>query len=541
MLLPLDRPVSIDIGSSSVKVAQLIEGRGGVRAIRFAEQEFTKEFRWEVGGDRAPLVEAVREALAKAGIRGRRAIIPIPRRQVTARISAFPQADREELRRVVEYDLVDHIPFPADQVVVDFQPLGHSREQPGLTDVLVVAAPRELVREYLRLAEDLGLRAMALTVDALALHDLVRTAEREPPGLTVALEIGARATTINVSDGERLRLTRSVGIGGHHLTRAIQEDFGVDPAEAERLKRTDGLRLLGRKQGALRVAAWLENLQGEIRRSALSSGPAVVSRIMFTGGGSATPGLSQALRAEFGVEPILLAAAEVFSGSQLLGSDSETADRCLLAMAASLQAVGRSAWTVSLLPGEVVRARRALRLRRATVLAAMAVVVAMAAAYLLAAREVGAREGAVNDLRRHAKIAEEQRTQAEALRAEQERLHKQLASLELVRARRHAALELLRSIALYAPDEVILTHFTMRPDQPLDIRGTAPTSTIVADLQQALGRSPLVTEVSLTSADRTTPRGQPGDVVSFTMRVKLWIEREATARAPSLSPWGGAE
>lgn len=541
-MLSFGRPVSIEVGSGSVKVAQLVVGRGSVRSIRFAREELPPNYRWEIGGDHAPLVAAMRRALDRARIRSRRAVLVIPRSQVTTRISAFPQADREELRRVVEYELADHIPLPIDQVVVDFQALGPSPEQAGLTDVLVVAGPQELAREYLRVADELGLRVVALTVDGLALHDLVRRvdAERDPTQLTVSLELGARATTINVSAGDRLRLTRSVGVGGHQLTRAVQEDLGVDVEPAERLKREEGLRLLSRDPRPPHVAAWLDGLIGEVRRSAFSFGPATVSRLIVTGGALATPGLKEALQAEFKVEPIPLSAEEVFPGSDLHGDGLEGANRCLLAIAGGLLAVGHSVWKISLLPAEVLRTRRGARLRRLAFAGAMAALLAMAGGYLFAARAVKLRSAAAGRLKEQERIADARKAQMEELRAERDRLGEQVASLTEVRIRRYAALELLRAIALYAPDEVVLTNFTFRREQPLEIVGKAPNAALVADLQNLLADSPLVREVSLRSWDRPTVRGNAADEVRFTMRARLWTEPEGAARGTRITPWGGA-
>ena len=533
------RPASIEIGSRSVKVAQVIAGRGGVRAIRFAEQELPSGFRWEIGGDRGPLVAAIKEALAQAGIRSRKVVMSVPRRQVTARTGAFPPVARDDMRRVVEYDLADHIPFPVDEVVVDFQQLGPSREQPGLVDVLVVAAPRELVKEYLRVAEDLRLRVVALTVDALALDDLGKMVGREPPEFGVSLEVGSRATTINVSAGERLRLTRSVAVGGSQLTRAIQDDLGVGLQQAEHLKQTDGLQLLARQPGPSAMRAWLDNLTGEIRRSALSFGPAALSRLTLVGEAAATPGLADSLQSEFGVEPTVLSTGDVFPDSELLGLDPQTADRCLIALAAAARAAGRSSWTISLLPPEVLRARREKRARRLGALGVAAILLAMIAGYGASARHVKRLQTDVERLRTKAEAGAVQQAKAEVILTERARLEDQAKSLEVVRVRRYAALELLRTIALYSPKEITLSHFTLRPDQPLQLRGTAPNSTVVADLQHELGLSPLVTRASLTSADRIAVRGKTTSKLNFTMQLHLWTERKAGPRATSIAPWGG--
>ena len=522
-----------------MRVAQLVGDRGRVRAIRFAEQSLPADYRWEPGGDREPLVHAIRQAMEKAGIRTRTAIMAVPRGQATARISAFPPADRSDLERVVGYDLADHIPFPLDQVVVDWQPLGISRGEAGLTDVLVVAVQRDLVREHLRVAEDAGLRPAAVTIDALALDDLARRVPREPTGLTVTVAIGARASTINVSEGDRLRLTRSVGLGGQHLTRAIQEDLGLTVHEAEMQKETAGLGLLAQDPRPSRIAAWLENLLGEIRRSALSFGPAAVSSILLAGPEASLPGLKEAIHGEFGAEPIRLAAADLFPGARIQG-DPREADSCLLAIAQGLQSTSGSAWQISLVPQEVQAAHRLRRLRRAGAVAAVLVMASMMTWYLLTAGGLSQRSKELAQLEEQAEAAAFQSADVEELRAERDRLRTRLSALETVRLRRHLALELLRSIALYAPDDIVLSHFRLRPDQALEIRGTAPTATVAADLQDALEGSPLVTQATLVGIDRTgAQRGQDAERVNFTIRATLWTQRKTPATAWTLARRGG--
>ncbi len=532
-------PVSVEIGTHSVRVAQLVERRGRIHAVRFAEQDLPSGYRWEVGGDHEPVVAAIAEALAIAGIRARSAVIVLPRGQVTARISAFPAGGEDDLRQVIEYDLADHIPFPVDQVVVDYQELGPSRDEPGLVDVLVVAAPLELVQEYLRVAEDAGLRVSAITLDALAIDDLGRMTGRKPSGYSAEVEISSRSTTINIADGERLRLTRSVAVGGNQLSRAIQEALAVSAEEAEALKAREGLELLSRDPQPPAVRAWLDGLVGEIRRSALSFGPARLSRIMLIGRESKTPGVAGRLGAEFGVEPVCLSVADVFPGCQLIGGDVEAADNCLVAMAAAALAVGRGAWRISLLPGEIVQARRATRLRVVVGIAATMAVIAMAVLYLLLARDLRRLEAEVTALRAESESVAAVRREADTILSERSRLAAEAEALEPIRIRRYTALELLRTIALYSPKEIVLTDFVLRPDQMLQLRGTAPTSTTVADLQHALNLSPLVSDASLTNVDRSSGRGSAdvGDL-RFTMELTLWTQEPEAGRG-SLTPWGG--
>jgi type IV pilus assembly protein PilM len=535
-----DKPITIVIEADTVKVAQLGEGRGRVRTIRFAEQPLPPGFRWEIGADRAPVVRAIRLALSRAGIRGRRAVMVLPRRQVTARIGTFPSVDRSQLRRVVEIDVSDHIPFPLEQVVVDFQPLGPSGDQPGLTDVLVVAAQRDLVRQYLALAADLRLRTIAVTVDALALHDLVRLAGEPPPGFTLAVEVGARATVINVSQGDRLRLTRSVGLGEESLNQAIKDDLGVELAEAERLKSSDGLQLLDRQPRPPRVAAWLESLQGEMRRSALTFGPSAVSRILLTGNGAALPGLPEAVAAEFGADTAVLSVARLFPEAALR-DPTENTNRFLISVAGGLLGVGRSAWTISLIPSEVMAERRARRRRTAGLVAAALAAAVLITGYFSSARNIARQQANVRQLEGEAAAAQQHRKESDQFVQERDRLRELADALALPRIRRHAVLEVLRTIALYAPPEIELTSFAMEPPQPLSIAGKAPTMAAAAQLQADLAQSQLLTDVVTQRAYRTTAgtRTRQQEYVTFIISAHLWTERWAETEQPSIRLLGG--
>jgi hypothetical protein len=109
-----------------------------------------------------------------------------------------------------------------------------------------------------------------------------------------------------------------------------------------------------------------------------------------------------------------------------------------------------------------------------------------------------------------------------------------MKSVEIVSVRRYASLELLRAIAIYAPQEISLSNLTLRPDQPLELRGTSAGSAAVAGLQHALGLSPLVRRASITGIERVAGRTPAADRLNFSMQLHLWTEKEAEPRAVSL-------
>ena len=199
-----------------------------------------------------------------------------------------------------------------------------------------MAAQRDLVRQYLELARALEMRLQALTVDAFALHDLAALRKDAAVGVHLTLEVGRRSTTLSASEGKRFRLSRSLAFGTQQLSSALREDFGLSAEEAEYRRLTEGLELLQGEPRPARTAAWLDNLRGELRRTALSFGPEVVTGVFLIGAGAQTPGLNEALGEVFGVTPVVLSPASLFPTAQLRGADPGAGDRCLLALGLAL-------------------------------------------------------------------------------------------------------------------------------------------------------------------------------------------------------------
>jgi hypothetical protein len=99
-----------------------------------------------------------------------------------------------------------------------------------------------------------------------------------------------------------------------------------------------------------------------------------------------------------------------------------------------------------------------------------------------------------------------QRAYAEELAVEREQLEAQSDALEPVRMSRYAALELLSTVAFYGPEEIVLSRFSLRRDRSVEIRGNAPSPAVAAELQQALGNSPLVASTAMALASRRGSR-----------------------------------
>ena len=122
----------LDIGSSSVKVVELVEGRGGFILEAFARVPLPRDVIAD-GAIREPgiVAEAVKEALDKAGIKGRSAVISVSGREAITKRVPLPKVGAKELADAIVLEAEHHIPFAVDDVFLDYQVVGECSEHHG--------------------------------------------------------------------------------------------------------------------------------------------------------------------------------------------------------------------------------------------------------------------------------------------------------------------------------------------------------------------------------------------------------------------------
>ena len=237
--------VGLDIGSSSVKLVQLVpKGKDHWALVGYAIQDLSEEAVEEIDPDLRPAVvgEAIKKAFKAAKISGRDVVTAVSGDAVIVRYIKLPFMKKEELKNVISYEAEQHIPLPIDQVVLDYHILGEiDEDNQKKLEVLLVAAKDEMVDEHLKLLRAARLKPVVIDVDSFAMENAYLTNYGQPKGETVALvNIGAKTTTINVVEDGISHLTRDFSVAGNQFTKQIQTEMNLGFSQAEELKRQQG-------------------------------------------------------------------------------------------------------------------------------------------------------------------------------------------------------------------------------------------------------------------------------------------------------------
>jgi type IV pilus assembly protein PilM len=307
--------VGLDIGSSSVKAVELMPRPHGFELLNLGIAPLPAEA--IVDGaflNSGAIVDAIREALQSGGIKAKRAAAAVSGHSVIVKKISVPAMTLEELEESIRWEAEQYIPFDVNEVNLDFEVL-----QPGDTDtpmdVLLVAAKRDLVDDYVNVISEAGLQPSVVDVAGFAVENAFEANYDTNPEEVVALvNIGAQVVNINVVVGGVPAFTRDITAGGNQYTAEIQRALSVGFEEAERIK-------IGEPRGAdsqdvvpqeveQAMRSVSDQLVAEITRSldffAATAADTRIGRVLLAGGSSRVSGLDRLFRERSGLEVELL-------------------------------------------------------------------------------------------------------------------------------------------------------------------------------------------------------------------------------------------
>jgi len=163
-------------------------------------------------------------------IKTRKFIFSLPESKSFTHIFNLPEGlKKEEISEFIKSQAVQIFPFNLAEIYLDFQIRNN--------EVLLVAAPKKIVNDYLEIFKKCQIRLLALEVESLSLgRALIR--ER---GVILIADIGARMTNLSLFDEGELKLSISTPIAGNKFTQLISEKLKLLPSDAEKIKREIGL------------------------------------------------------------------------------------------------------------------------------------------------------------------------------------------------------------------------------------------------------------------------------------------------------------
>ncbi|NVK43448.1 MAG: type IV pilus assembly protein PilM [Oceanospirillaceae bacterium] len=299
--------VGVDIGSSSVKLVAL--SGSGTECTLNAYAVVPLPAAAVVDGNLQQITEvsgAIEKALRKTGMKLTSAVTAVPSSAVITKKLHISNAFTDfELEDQVRVEADQFIPYPLDEVSLDFEVLGPVQGVANLNEILVVACRRVDVDQREEAISGAGLKCEIIDVDTYAMErafPLLAGAEVKPGELAAIADIGASTLTLNVFQDGAIVYSREQAFGGNDLINAIHQQYGMTVDEAEQALRHNELseEILN-----MLVMPFRQTIAQQVSRSMqffYSSGAQQqLSRLFISGGTASIAGISEVMEAEVGI------------------------------------------------------------------------------------------------------------------------------------------------------------------------------------------------------------------------------------------------
>ncbi len=305
--------IGLDISSTSVKLLELSKNNGRYRVEAYAVEPLPPNAVVEKNiSDVEGVGEAIRRVMSRSKCSAKCAAVAVAGSAViTKTIEMDAALNDEEMENQITVEADQYIPYPLDEVSLDFEVQGLSERNPEQVEVLLAACRKENVEMREAALQLGGLKPMVVDIEAHAMKRAFELLKSQlgsnPEDLVVAIiDIGATMTTLSVLADERSIYTREQLFGGKQLTEEIQRRYSLSFEEAG----------LAKKQGGLPddyeeevLQPFKEAVLQQVTRSLQfffsSSQYDDVDYIVLAGGTASIDGLAEMIEAKLGTPTII--------------------------------------------------------------------------------------------------------------------------------------------------------------------------------------------------------------------------------------------
>lgn len=299
--------IGLDIGSSSIKLVELVESKNTYKLQNLGIAPLPPEA--IVDGalmDSVTIIDTIRELIANTKAKTKDVITSVSGHSVIVKKITLPLMSDSELEESIQWEAERYIPFDINEVNIDFQIFGSSSENPEVMDVVLVAAKKDIINDYVSVIIESGLNPVIIDVDAFAIENMLSVNYEMEKDETVAMaNVGASITNINILKNNMTAFTRDIFKGGNQITEEIQRQLHIDYEEAEKIK-------VGSKIDATSQSIIQEVLKSASESLAIEIGNSIeffqstttyekISKLYLSGGGSKIKDFDIVLQQHIGI------------------------------------------------------------------------------------------------------------------------------------------------------------------------------------------------------------------------------------------------
>ena len=298
MLIGNGGVLGIDIGSNSIKLVELeeigpkyhLKNIGEVLLAQGAIVNKAIENPEEISSALSRLIDDLE-------IESDDAAVSISGDPVLLKRVSLPYMTNAELKKSIKWEIEQFSSNAIKDYTYDYQVIPAENSYDKI-DVLIVAANKNVTKDYLSIITNVGLNPVVIDVDVFSLESMYEVNYPESEGLLALVNIGASVTNILVVDGGESVFAKDLLTGGSPYTGLIMEELSLTYEEAEEVKHNQRVGVTDSKIELL-ASSFTSSICNEIKQTleyfSTAHGKESIKRIMIGGGTASLPGLKDTL------------------------------------------------------------------------------------------------------------------------------------------------------------------------------------------------------------------------------------------------------
>jgi type IV pilus assembly protein PilM len=281
--------VGIDLGSSSIKVVELVQKEnvltlktyGELQLGPYADQELGKATRLAVGQQTEALVDVLRESKVTATS----GVMTLQLSTSFVTVFGLNAKENEDISPRVRVEARKYIPVPMTDVTLDWSELPALGESSSsVREVLVAAVQNEARAETFKLLQAVKMSSQPTEIE---LFSALRAVSKTTDESIAIIDLGAQTSKLYIAHQGVVRKIHRVFVGGAQVTGRIAQQLQVPFEDAENQKRNyiqEGEHAAEIKKAMVTtIERPLQEFKRVLGQYELRSG-AQVSRVVLTGG-----------------------------------------------------------------------------------------------------------------------------------------------------------------------------------------------------------------------------------------------------------------
>lgn len=291
--------VGIDLSHRNIRVIQINSGKHGLKLGKYAKKAIPDgSFYSDEPHANQDLKKVLKEVKKELGIQFVNSALPEDK-SFLFKVS-LPKMPENEIRGVLELQLEEHVPLSGAEAVFDYSLIRKKNQDSDQMEAVVCAFPRPVIESFIELYRSAGLTPISfhIGVEAVA-RALIKPKDL---GTYMIVNFGTAHTGIGIITDGFVQFTSMLNFGGQALTTAIEKQFSLNTADAEKVKQ--GKQILKNKQ-SMELFFSLMNpisaLKDEINRLLLywknyrGQTEKTIEKIILCGSDSTLPGIDEYL------------------------------------------------------------------------------------------------------------------------------------------------------------------------------------------------------------------------------------------------------